>query len=232
MPRAQASPGSRGTHCRPLALTILRQLRARLLSQWAAVAARLRQTTQRERLLLAALGVGVLVYAPVLAWDARDRAEVAYAEALATREAAERDRQRALSARSSSARDLALEDMSRWGFEGANAETLRVRLEQDVQKAAADAGMTGVTLVPNDATNQTGPVTWIPIEVQGDLTWTPTLNFLDEIAGWPEGFRVTRFAFERPPPPAFEGAPPSTAGRIRLELEFPTRGLLTEDDTP
>lgn len=201
-------------------------------SQGSVVAARLRRTTPRERLLIAGLGMGVLIYAPIMAMDARDQAEIAYVEALSTREAAERQRQRVVDARSTSARDLAMEDMSRWGFDGANAETIRVRLERDLQNAASEAGMTGVTITPNDATTQTGPVVWIPIEVQADLTWTPTLRFLDELGSWPEGFRVTRFAFQRPPPPAFEGAPPSTAGRVRLELEFPTRSLAGEEDAP
>lgn len=219
-----------GASRRALALTFISQARSTLRARWAAVTGRFRQTTPRERLLLAALGVGLLVYAPVMALDARDQAESAYVEALTTREAAERDRQRALSARNTSAREMALQDMSRWGFEGVNAETLRVRLEQDVQAAASDAGMTSVSIVPTDATTQTGPIVWIPIQVQADLTWSPTLRFLDDVSTWPEGFRVTRFSFERPPPPAFEGAPPATAGRVRLELEFPTRGLMAQDE--
>jgi len=174
-------------------------------------------------LLLSGLVAGAILYAPIAALDARDRAEVAFADALSARDTARRARVQAVSATNRASRDLAIQDMSDWGFEGSNLSIVGVRIEQALTEAATEAALTGVAIETNDAATSTGPVTWVAAQVQGDLLWTPTFRLLDEVAGWPEGFRITRFAFEMPPPPAFEGATVLSRGRITIGFDFPTR---------
>ena len=189
------------------------------------VSGRLRRTSGRERMLVAALTAGVLFYAPVLALEARDQAQTEYGEALAQRDAAQRAQRQAIALQTSAERDLALEDMASWGFPGSNVEIVRVQVERALTEAARDAELTGLTIETDTATVQTGPITWVSARVEADLLWTPTFRFIDGVSRWPEGFRVTRFVFERPPPPAFEGAPVTSAGRVRLGLDLPAREL-------
>lgn len=207
-----------------MALTIVETVTVRTRTYVAALGARFARTTPRERLLLGALVGGAILYAPVAALEARDNAETAYADALVARDAARRARVQAVQATNRAAHELALRDMSDWGFEGGNLDIVRVRIEQSLSAAATDAAMTGVAIETNETAEAAGPVTWVSAQVQGDLRWTPTFRLLDEVASWPEGFRVTRFAFEKSPPPAFEGAPPPlTPGRVTIGLDFPTR---------
>ena len=210
-------------------MTIVETVTVRTRTYVALLSARFARTTPRERLLLGALVASAVLYAPVAALEARDNAAVAYADALSARDTARRARVQAVNATNRAAHDMALRDMRDWGFEGGNLDIVRVRIEQALSTAAADAGMTGVAIETNEAAAPTGPVTWVSAQVQGDLLWAPTFRLLDEIAGWPEGFRVTRFAFEKSPPPAFEGAPPPmTPGRVTIGLDFPTRTATTD----
>lgn len=196
------------------------------------VGARLIRTTPRERVLLGALVAGAVLYAPMAALDARDRAEVAYADALSARDTARRARVQAINANDRAARELAIKDMQDWGFAGANLDIVRVRIEQALTTAATDAGLPRAAVETSQTATTTGPVVWVPAQVQGDLLWTPTFVLLDEIASWPEGFRLTRFAFETPPPPAFAGTRVMTSGRVTIGLEFPTRDAVAEGPTP
>ena len=211
-----------------MALTIVETVTVRTRTYADALRARLLRTSARERLLLGALVGGAILYAPFAAMDARDRAETAYVDALSARDTARRARVQAVNANNRAARDLAVRDMSDWGFEGSNIDIVRVRIEQALAGAATDAAMTGTAIETGEAAIATGPVTWVSAQVQGDLRWTPTFKLLDEVAGWPEGFRVTRFAFEKAPPPAFEGAVVMTQGRVTIGLEFPTRTTTLE----
>ena len=205
-------------------MTIVETVTVRTRTYVAALGVRFARTTPRERLLLGALIGGAILYAPVAALEARDNAETAYADALSARDTARRARVQAVNAANSAAHDLALRDMSDWGFEGSNLDIVRVRIEQSLTDAATDAAMTGVAVETNEAADATGPVTWVSAQVQGDLRWSPTFRLLDEVSSWPEGFRVTRFAYEKAPPPAFEGAPPPlTPGRVTIGMDFPTR---------
>ncbi|OYX56358.1 MAG: hypothetical protein B7Y86_10465 [Brevundimonas subvibrioides] len=205
-------------------MTIVETVTVRTRTYVATLGARFARTTPRERLLLGALVAGAVLYAPVAALEARDNAESAYADALSARDTARRARVQAVNASNQAAHQLALRDMSDWGFDGGNLDIVRVRIEQSLSAAATDAAMTGVAIETSEAAAATGPVTWVSAQIQGDLLWSPTFRLLDEISGWPEGFRVTRFAFEKSPPPAFEGAPPPlTPGRVTIGLDFPTR---------
>lgn len=205
-------------------MTIVETVTVRTRTYVAALGARFARTTPRERLLLGALVGGAILYAPVAALEARDNAETSYADALVARDTARRARVQAISATNRAAHDLALRDMADWGFEGGNLDIVRVRIEQALSAAATDVALTGVAIETNEAGVVTGPATWVSAQVQGDLLWGPTFHLLDEVAGWPEGVRITRFAFEKSPPPAFEGAPPAlTPGRVTLGMDFPTR---------
>ena len=211
-----------------MALKLVETVVVRTRTYVEALRARLVRTTSRERLLLGGLVAAAILYAPIAAIEARDRAEAAYSDALSARDTASRARVQAVSVTNRAARDLAIQDMRDWGFAGSNTSIVRVRIEQALADAAADAALTGVAIETNDPTND-GVVTWIGAQVQGDLLWTPTFSLLDEVAGWPEGFRITRFAFERPPPPAFEGAIVMSKGRVTIGLEFPTRTATAEE---
>lgn len=208
-------------------MTIVQTVIVRTRTYANALRARLVRTTSRERLLLGALAAGAILYAPIAALDARDRAEITYADALSARDTARRARVQAVAANSQAARDLAIRDMNEWGFDGSNLAIVRVRIEQALSDAATKADMAGVAIETSDAATAIGPITWVAAQVQGDLLWSPTFRLLDDVAGWPEGFRVTRFAFEKAPPPAFEGAQVLTPGRVTIGFEFPTRTAAT-----
>lgn len=222
------APGAIGIHGRTLALTFVETVTVRTRTYTEAWRARLVRTTPRERVLLGALAASAIVYAPVAAIEARNEAEIAYADSLATRDTARRTRAQAISASSQAARDLAIQDMSAWGFEGTNPSVVRVRVDNALTEAAEDAGMAGVAIETSEPIETTEPVTWVSAQVQADLLWTPTFRFLNEVATWPEGFRITRFAFEKAPPPAFEGAINLTPGRITIGFDFPTRTARVE----
>ena len=48
-----------------------------------------------------------------------------------------------------------------------------------------------------------------------------TFDFLDSVAAWPEGFRVTRFSYDLGGTGGVMGA--AGAGKVRLGLAFPVR---------
>lgn len=216
-----------GIHGRTLAFTIVETVTVRTRAYTGAIYARLLRTTQRERLLLGGLVAAAILYAPVAALEARDQAETAYSDALAAQDTARRTQIQAVNANDRAARQLAVQDMSSWGFEGANIDIVRVRIERDLIVSADNAEMTGTAIQTSETPITTGPITWVSAQVQGNLAWTPTFKLLNDVAGWPEGFRVTRFAFEKAPPPAFEGALVMTPGRVTIGLDFPTRIVTT-----
>lgn len=211
-----------------MSLTIVETVTIRTRAYADGLRVRLARATARERLLLAGLVAGAILYAPIAAMDARDRAETAYAEALSTRDTARRGWVQATNANNRAARNLAIRDMNDWGFAGSNVDIVRVRIEKRLTDAATDAALAGAVIETNETVTANGPVTWVSAQVQGDLLWAPTFRLLDEVASWPEGFRITRFAFERAPPPAFEGAVVMNRGRVTLGLEFPTRTAIAE----
>ncbi len=211
-----------------MAFTIVETITVRTRAYVDLVGARLVRTTPRERVLLGALVAGAILYAPIAALDARDRAEIAYADALSARDTARRARVQAVNSNDRAARELAITDMQDWGFSGANLDIVRVRIEQALTSAATDAALPRAAVETTQTATTTGPVTWVSAQVQGDLLWTPTFTLLDEVASWPEGFRLTRFAFEAPPPPAVAGARVMTPGRVTIGLEFPTRDAVAE----
>lgn len=188
-----------------------------------ALGERLRATTPRERMLLAVLGLGALIYAPIMAGDFRVTQEERYVQALGDRASAKLAQSAARRIAAATENRSALEDMRTWGFAAANIPVAQVSIEQRLLQAATASEMINPRITVRDQIETIGPTQWLEAEVQAELRWTPVFSFLDDVAAWPEGFRVTRFQYEITPytgllPP--ESAPPAT-GQVRIGLAFP-----------
>lgn len=189
-----------------------------------ALQARLARTTPRERLLLAVLVLGALIYAPIAVGDWRARQEERYINALTDRAAARLAAASAQRVAAAAADDQAVKDMESWGFDAGNVAVAQVGIEQRLVEAASEAGLANVRITTRNEPEAIGPTQWLGAEVQANLMWTPTFDFLDQLSAWPEGFRVTRFQYERTaargPTPA--GHPLSAlGGTVRMGLAFP-----------
>lgn len=175
-------------------------------------------------MLLAVLALGVLIYMPVAALNWRAEREDRYIDALTERAAARMARAAAVRVQAAADDVSALEDMRDWGFDGANLPALRVRVEQRILTAAGEAGLENLRIVVDDELRAVGPTRWLDAEVQANLVWTPTFAFLDALAAWPEGFRVTGFNYALEQSRVIRGGDtPPPAGRLRLDLAFPVR---------
>lgn len=195
---------------------------AALRERMRALGDRLRATTPRERLLLGLLGLGALIYAPIMASDFRAAQEDRYVQALGDRASTTLMQQAARRIAAATENRTALEDMRSWGFEAANIPIAQVAIEQRLVKAATNAQMINPRITVRDQIETIGATQWLEAEIQADLRWTPTFAFLDDVAAWPEGFRVTRFQYEMTPPPAFsEIEPVAPSGRVVIGLAFP-----------
>lgn len=227
--------GGRSKEClkclrRQGSIHILPTIVSPLIAQTRALQARWARATSRERLLIAGLVLGVLIYTPVAALDWRTQQEDRYTEALAGQATA----QLALSAsRSIAARapdDAAIADMRTWGFDAANVPIAQVRIEQRLFAAATDAKLSEVRITTDNEIETIGPTQWLGSEVQADLRWSPTFDFLNSVAAWPEGFRVTQFRYEITTPADYVPTDPSfiPAGRVQIGLSFPVKVLNAE----
>lgn len=211
----------------------LAEIRTSLVVQARVLQIRLQRTTPRERLLLGVLVLAALVYAPVAAIGWRTNQEDRYVEAMTEQSAARLDRAAARRVAAAAANTAAIDDMRTWGFEGGNLAVVRVRIEQRLAQAAADAGLANVQIMVEEETETVGPTQWLPAEIQADLLWRPTFALLDALTGWPEGFRVMAFHYEGYQPPAANAAappPPLPGGpaRVRIGLSFPVIVPATE----
>lgn len=183
------------------------------------------RTTPRERLLLGALVLGGLIYAPIAAMEWRAEQADRYITAQADQSTA----RLALSASqniAAQAPDIsAIEDMQGWGFEAGNTAIAQVQIEQRLVAAAADANLAEVRITTDAEVEAIGPTQWLGSEVQADLRWTPAFDFLESLAGWQEGFRVTQFRYEITTPANFVAPDPSFVpdGRIQIGLSFPVK---------
>lgn len=204
---------------------ILTRILQPVVVRTSALKARLSRTTPRERLLLSALALGALLYAPLIAMDWRTEQEDRYTAAKAEQSTA----RLALSASQNIAAlapdEAAIEDMQTWGFNAGNVSIAQVQIEQRLLEAATGAGLETVRITTEAEVEEIGPTQWLGGEVQADLRWTPTFAFLESLAQWPEGFRVTRFRYEITTPPNFVSQDPAfvPAGRLQLGLAFPVQ---------
>ena len=196
-----------------------------LIAQTNALKARFTRTTPRERLLLGALAVGAGVYAPVAAMEWRAEQEDRYSVAQADQDAARQalSASRAIAARAPD--ETAIEDMKTWGFEAGNVAIAQVRIEQRLVEAATEAELSNIRITTDSEIESIGPTQWLGSEVQADLRWTPAFDFLETVAGWPEGFRVTQFRYEITTPQNFIPVEPDFApsGRVQVGLAFPVK---------
>jgi hypothetical protein len=201
-----------------------------LVAQTRVLQTRLAGTTPRERLLLGALILGALVYAPIAAIDWRTQQEDRYLAAQADQSTVRLalSASRAIAAQAPD--ELAIEDMQTWGFEAGNIAIAQVQIEQGLVAAAADAELANVRITTDAEIETIGPTQWLGSDVQADLRWTPTFDFLESLAEWPEGFRVTQFRYEITTPANFVPTEPGfvPAGRIQIGLSFPVKVPETE----
>ena len=198
-----------------------------------ALVVRFQRTTPRERLLLGALALGVLVYAPVFALDQKSAAADRYIDAVTERAAARLSLNAARRAAADPLDRAVFEDMRSWGIEATNPATAQVLLERRLFEAANRAQLANVQITTRSEIETLGATQWVEGEVQADLRWTPTFAFLDALAAWPEGYRITGFQYESTPPPAQNaGIPPEILamaaasqplGRVRIGVAMPVR---------
>lgn len=198
-----------------------------------ALVVRFQRTTPRERLLLGALALGVLVYAPVFALDQKSAAADRYIDAVTERAAARLSLNAARRAAADPLDRAVFEDMRSWGIEATNPATAQVLLERRLFEAANRAQLANVQITTRSEIETLGATQWVEGEVQADLRWTPTFAFLDALAAWPEGYRITGFQYEATPPPAQNaGIPPEILamaaasqplGRVRIGVAMPVR---------
>lgn len=183
--------------------------------------ARLDRTTRRERLLLGGLALAAFLYAPVASLDWRTQQEDAYVEATTDRAAARLALASARRVAADPAGQAVFDDMNSWGFEASNLAVARVRIEQRLVEAAAANNLANARVTTDEEAEAEGPLTWLGAQVQADLSWSGVFGMMDAIAAWPEGFRVTSFAYRLPPPPLNPDMPFNTPGSVTIELAFP-----------
>lgn len=186
---------------------------------------RLQSTTPRERLLLAGLAIGGLLYGLVSAFEFRGQQETFLADALAERAEAQLARVRASGTAANAPDQMALEDMRSWGVAGANVAIAQVRIEERLLDASTSAQLANARITTDDNLVEVGPTQWLHAEVETDLNWTSAFAFLEEVGRLPSGFRVVEFGFTVEPQTGFtnpdEFRPPR--GRIRMTLGFPVK---------
>lgn len=195
------------------------------MNAWAGLKARLQRTTVRERVLLACLAMGMVIYAPVAALEYRTVQAEAYVNALSDQASARLTLNTARRIAAGAADQMALEDMKSWGFEASNAAVAQTLIEHRLVEATQAAGMTGSTITTSQNVEAIGPTQWMAVEVQADLRWTSTFAFLDHLGEWPEGFRVTSFRYQLTPsnPLLLDAAQTGPLGKVQIGLSFPVR---------
>ena len=198
-------------------------IRASALRQTRALQVRLQRTTQRERILLAGLVLGALVYAPIAVLDWRQQQEDLYTNAVVERSAARLARSASERITANSPDTAEVEDMRSWGMASSNAAIAQVRVEQMLIEATTNAGLANVKITTDPDIEVIGPTQWLNAQVQADLKWAPTFAFLDALTGWSEGFRITQFQYEVTTTQAFMEANPTIApaGRVQIGVAVP-----------
>lgn len=204
-----------------------------LIARTRVLQARLARTTPRERLLLGGLVFGALIYAPVAAMDWRAGQEDRYTTALADQSTARLALSASRRISAEAPDEAAIDDMRTWGFEASNVAIAQVQIEQRLVEAATDADLANVRITTDAEIEDIGPTQWLGGELQADLRWTPTFEFLESLAQWPEGFRVTQFRYEITTPADYVPTEPGfvPAGRIQVGLSFPVQVTNPEPTT-
>ena len=212
---------------------ILVRIISPLVVQTRVLQARFARTTPRERVLLGGLILGALLYAPIAAIDWRSRQEDRYTAAQSDQSAARLALSASQSIAAQAPDQAAIEDMRTWGFEAGNVAIAQVQIEQQLVQAASAAQLINVRITTDPEIETIGPNQWLGGELQADLRWTPTFNFLESLAQWPEGFRVTQFRYEMTAQPNFVITDPAAVplGRVQIGLAFPVKVPAVEPTT-
>jgi hypothetical protein len=152
----------------------------------------LARLTPREGWLLAVLGLVALAGVAFLAqqWSSAQRDRVATAQA---------DLLLANQARAAAGRggldgfDLAqLRSLSNWSTHGPNVWLARIRIEQRLVAAAADARLPAPEINIAEAV-EGGPVPLLKAEISGPYVGAPVLRFVQMLAADPAAFVVDKF---------------------------------------
>lgn len=192
---------------------------------------RLERTTLRERILLSCLVIGASVYAPVYALERQSAESEAYILALEDQANARQTAQAARRITQGAADTAALEDMKTWGFTATNTAVAQLLIEDRLVATAAKTGLHNPVISTQSKLEEHGPTQWMFAEVQTDLRWEPTFNFIDAIGEWPEGFRIIAFRYEVMPSQGQMMAADGRSfdvGKITMGLSFPVN--LTHQD--
>lgn len=195
-----------------------------------AVLARLQIATPREKLLLGCMAGALVIYVPFAAFDWRQAQQDAYSQAMLDQSAARLAASAARRVELAASNDAALADMETWSFRATNADIAGVLIEERLVDAGEQAELPNLKVTVITETVQIGPTRWLAVDVEADLLWAATFRFLDNLAAWPEGFRVVSFSYEkRPMPPGMEFIQArSAAGTVRIGLAFPVTLLEAE----
>ncbi len=204
--------------------------------QWRSLADRLRRTTPRERLLIGGLVAAGLIYGPLTVYEWRQGLQDAYMDALVARNTARLAQATALRLDARLADEAALDDMQGWTFKAGNLAIAQVQIEQRLVESATEAGLGNFKITTDPKVEDIAPTQWLGAEIQSDLRWSPTFAFLDDLAEWPEGFRVTRFKYDLNTLPLLiprqNAGAPLLSGRIQLGVSFPVTLTDTESGGP
>lgn len=177
-----------------------------------------------------------LAYAPIAALEWKSGQEDRYVEGISALETARADRATSVRLARDVRNDVVVQDMKSWALKGSNLAIVQVALEQQVVTSAEAAGLTNVRITTDSELELLDPVTWLGAEIQADLRWASIFAFFDEAAQWPEGFRVTRFAYELLQTPLINplgvagGAAP--AGRVTIKISVPVDVAKLEREKP
>ena len=187
-------------------------------------------------MLLGALVLAALCYGPVAALQWRTTQEDRYIEAVTQQADARRVRDAARRVNAAVGDRAAVADMREWGFEATNMAVAQVLIERRILKAAGEAGIPQLSIALDSEIEEVGPTKWLAADIQMGLSWRALFALLDNLAAWPEGFRIEGFNYEYTALPAAQQSPnygygaaaPIRSGTIRLRVAFPER-LATEE---
>ena len=185
------------------------------------VRARLDRTTRRERLLLGGLALAAFLYAPVATLDWRTQQEDAYIEATTDRAAARLTLAAARRVSADPTGQAVFDDMNSWGFEASNIAVARVRIEQRLVEAATAANLANARVTTDEEAEGEGPLQWLGVQIQADLSWSGVFGVMDAVSAWPEGFRVLSFSYRLPPPSLNPNMVVTAPGSVTIEMAFP-----------
>ena len=171
--------------------------------------------TTRERLLLGAAALAVLVLAPLKAHDWADEKIISYAaatDAARTARASAETNYPALEVQA----DDELARARNWALQAKSVQLGRVLLEEECLSAALKAGVTDADVHSAETIDKAGPRSFVNLEITGTFSWTALQGIFANLAKAHHAFILDGVEVPDGPKP-----------RFRLELRAPVSA-----DTP